>query len=141
MKRKLVLVLLILLLGATTLVNAQSNSGVGAQVVRQPAELIVTNHKDVGDVEFWNTRYNFQVSIQPTGDWLVQKVQVYAGKDLPPMYRNGKPILRKFNCNRSYRNPEDSLVVSCNLKDELEFTWGQNRERLCGRSCGSGTAQ
>ncbi len=127
MKRKLVLLLLVLLLGATTLVNAQSNSGVGAQVVRQPAELILTNHKDVGDVEFWNTRYNFQVSIQPTGDWLVQKVQVYAGKDLPPIYRNGKPILSQFNCNRSYRNPQDSLVVSCNLKDELEFTWGQSR--------------
>jgi len=108
MKTRFVVVLLVLLLGAATLVNAQSSSSAGPVVRRQAAELIATNHKNVGEVEFWNTRYNFNVVVQPAGDWVVREVQLYAGKELPPISKNGKPDLRNFNCIR--KTPRSSSL-------------------------------
>ena len=106
MKHRLVLVLLILLLGAATLVNAQSSPQL-SHVGRQPAEIILTNHYDVGDLEFWNTRFNFMVDMQLADDWLVHEVQLYAGKELPPTEEsNGKPLIDEFNCIRKYRYPK-----------------------------------
>ena len=138
MKHKLVLVFLFLLLGAATLVSAQSNPIFGVQVVRQPAALVIGQDIDdgsveitdstafSGDVEFWNTRYNFQVAMHVTDGWLFKEVQVYAGKDLPPT-RQGNPVPGKFNCKREPQILKDSIVISCNLSEELEFTWGNDR--------------
>ncbi len=127
MKHKLALLLLVLLLGATTLASAQSTPATMAQVVRQPAELIAINHKDVGDAEFWNTRHNFMVDIQMADGWLLREVQIYAGKEEPPVARNRKPITGDFNCKRTFEDPKAGAVLMCNLKDELEFTWGRDR--------------
>ncbi len=129
MKRKVLFILLILLLGATTLVNAQSGSQVQAQVVRQTADLLArTRYTDVGDVQFWNTRNEFKLSFELTDGWLVRNVYAYSGEELPPTYRRtGKPIIKKFNCIRKFRDPVASTEVKCNLKDELDFTWGGER--------------
>ena len=128
MKSKIgVVIVLILLFGATALVSALSEATHGVQIVRQPAELILTNHKNIGDVEFWNTRHNFMVSIQPAEGWYVSAAQIYAGKEAPPVAHNSKPLLEEFNCNRTFNIPEGNPMIACNLMDELEFTWGRDR--------------
>ena len=125
MNRKLVLVFLFLLLGTVTLVNAQSTPIFGVQVVRQSAALVIGQEIDAviidfadsdftGNVEFLNTRYNFQVAMQLTDGWLFKEVQVYACKDLPPT-RQGNPVPGKFNCKREPENLMDSMVITCNL--------------------------
>ncbi len=111
MVRKIILVSLFLLLGAVTLLSAQGDPTLGVQVVRQPAALVIgqdieagivdfaDSEEYTGNVEFWNTRYNFQVAMHLTDGWLFKEVQVYAGKELPPT-RKGYPVPGKFNCKR-----------------------------------------
>ena len=96
----LMLALLLLLIGATTLVSAGSDAPFSVQVVRQQAVLMFED-VEVGTAEYWNTRDNLIMSLvlSEDSDLFIGDVQVYASEEVPPA-KKGKPIPGKFPCKR-----------------------------------------
>ncbi|UCG22793.1 MAG: hypothetical protein JSW55_11475, partial [Chloroflexota bacterium] len=130
MSRKILLILILIMLGATTLVYASSDAPFGYQVVRQEAILVDPEGEQAGTAEFWNTRDNFIVELQVDGDWRIKDTQVYAGEEPPPFKKNkDKPDFGKFPCKRDFAATQNSMMVQCSLKDELGHSWGGDQTR------------
>jgi hypothetical protein len=124
MNRKIMFLLIVLLLSATSLVSAGDTApgGFGIQVVRQTANMMAEDVQ-IGTAEYWNTRANFIVALQTQDGWLLENAQVYAGLETPPL-KNDKPVPGQFPCTRDFESRHDSAVVMCSLSDELGQRWG-----------------
>jgi hypothetical protein len=136
MSRKILIILLLLLLGvgAVTLVNAQSDAPFGIQMVRQTADLMMgaENASDpaikLGTAEYWNTRNNFMIELQVDEGWQLVDAQVYAGLETPPLKKD-KPVPGRFPCKRDFAVLKDRNMVMCSLKEELDHSWGGLKTR------------
>jgi hypothetical protein len=83
------LLIIVLLLSATTLVSANeiAYDAFSVQVVRQTANMMAED-VPIGTAEYWNTRFNFIVELQTEDGWLLEDVQVYAGLETPPLKKD-----------------------------------------------------
>ncbi|MCA9925948.1 MAG: hypothetical protein KC421_26435, partial [Anaerolineales bacterium] len=126
MKRKLFLLFIVLLLGITTIASAQSSAPFGIQVVRLPAAILLDD-VEVGTAEFWNTRNHFMVDMALGDDWLLQDVQVYLGDE--PTATDFIAFMYNPSCYYALPEPDANLLMQCDLKEELDFTWGQDAIR------------
>jgi len=79
---------------------------------------------DVGMVSVWNSRENLQIQIKPSGEWLIRAVHIYVGTDPVPT-KNDNAIPGKFPYKKTYSNPVSKHTTVVNLKDDLNFSWGE----------------
>ena len=79
---------------------------------------------DVGMVSVWNSRENLQIQIKPSGEWLISAVHIYVGTGPVPT-KNDNPIPGKFPYKKTYPNPVSNHTTVVNLKDDLNFSWGE----------------
>ncbi len=130
MNRKIMLLIIVLLLSATTLVSANeiAYDAFSVQVVRQTANMMAED-VPIGTAEYWNTRFNFIVELQTEDGWLLEDVQVYAGLETPPLKKD-KPVPGKFPCRRDFESLKEFGMVTCSLSDELDHSWGGDQTRF-----------
>ena len=82
---------------------------------------------DVGTVSVWNSKENLQIQIEPSGEWLIRAVQIHVGIHPVPT-RQDKPIPGLFSYKENYPNPVSKHTAVLNLKENLNFSWGEQWE-------------
>jgi len=127
MKHRLIPILAVLMLCATTLVSA--HSGIGAAYGgpgRYNMTLFADQTIDVGTVSVWNSPNKLIIQVEPTDDWKIAEAQIYVGyPEVDPIpTRRDNPVLGKFPYKQAYENPVPKHTLTVDLKDDLGFSWG-----------------
>ena len=124
-RRLLLLSTLILLIAMAVPALAEGITPFPLQVIRNTA--VLEQGEAFGTAEYWNTRDSFIVSLNLDGGWLLKDVQAFVGEDLPPL-KKGKPYFKEFTFHMHFDPADAATIIDCGF-DEMEFRWGQDRER------------
>jgi hypothetical protein len=128
MKRFLIVLFVGLMLCIPNAVQAKDDTpDFGIQVMRQPGVMKGESGEDLGTVEYWNTSRNFIIEFIAVPEWQVTDVQIYAGEDMPPIDKKGKPAMNLFPCKREIEGAR--AMAQCSLKVDLDHSWGGDQTR------------
>ena len=79
---------------------------------------------DAGMVSVWNGRENLQIQIEPSGEWLISEVHIFAGTgDMPTA--EGNPIPGKFPYKKEYSSPVQKHTTVVDFAEDMDFNWGE----------------
>lgn len=80
-----------------------------------------------GTVAMWNTREEFIINVEPSGNWQIAQVRIFVGTDPVPITKGGPPQIGLFPYAENFSKPVKSYKLSLNLRDEMDFAWGNRK--------------